>query len=59
MEEETCPRCGCCSLFDEICEDCAGRGSIDDGKVECASCQGTGTMKICIGSCDEDGNHSL
>jgi len=63
-----CPRCGCCEMFWEECEQCGGEG-VDEhdcgedcccclepvDNMRCDTCQGKGGWNIC--SCDENGEH--
>jgi len=51
---EICTRCYCCDLVTEFvsCSDCGGFG-------DCAECEDEGDVrvKVCIGRCNENGNH--
>ncbi len=70
-EHEMCPRCGCCEMAWEECENCGGEGvsghdcgedcccCIDpEDNVPCDYCDGAGGYYICLGHCDENGKHA-
>lgn len=67
---ELCPRCRCCELVTEDCENCGGEWL--DGhecgedccccadpkeNVPCDICQGKGYFRTCLGRCD-NGKHA-
>ena len=64
-----CPRCGCCELTTEECEQCdEGLDGHDCGddccccedpepNLACQFCNGRGYFEICLGHCDKDGKH--
>jgi len=63
---EICPRCYCCDLVSETetCWQCGGfedEGDWDWPPDVCSVCNGEGELsyKVCIGGCDENGNHKL
>jgi hypothetical protein len=65
-----CQRCKCCSTDWEDCYNCVdGYSDHDCGddtccclnpkdNVRCDICDGEGGWVVCIGGCDEQGNHS-
>lgn len=68
---EICPRCGCCSFVWERCDTCCGArmNGHDCGEDTCCCldpeenetcevCDGEGGWSMCLGRCDENGNHS-
>lgn len=65
-DHEICPKCYCCDYVveHEPCWACAGMGSFEDdwqfGEEICSECAGEGELsyKVCIGRCDENGEHS-
>lgn len=70
-EDETCPRCRCCSTEWEECWNCGGEGGRDgeelmaedplwympDDFETCDVCNGNGGWNTCLGQCDENGKH--
>lgn len=64
-----CPRCGCCELTTEECEQCEdGLDGHDCGEdcccceypepnLPCQFCGGRGYFEICLGSCNSEGQH--
>jgi hypothetical protein len=71
-EPDLCPRCGCCSTTWEECWRCGGEGG-DDGEAlmeedplwygpddwrDCDICHARGGFRLCLGDCDEAGQHA-
>lgn len=70
-EDETCPRCRCCTTEWEECWKCGGEGGRDgeelmsedplwympDDFETCDVCNGNGGWNTCLGQCDENGKH--
>jgi len=62
-EHTICPRCYCCDEVTESapCPYCGGFVDYDDewDDSDCSECHGEGTIyfRMCIGRCDQDGNH--
>ncbi len=66
---EICPRCQCCELITEECEQCNdgldGHDCDEDScccafpedNLTCQFCNGRGYFTVCVGSCDKDGKH--
>lgn len=71
FEDDSCERCGCCGTDWEVCDYCGGDGGRDgfdlmdedpfwygpDDYEVCRNCQGKGGFTICIGGCNENGEH--
>lgn len=71
MDDDTCPKCGCCSMVWHECENCGGEGGRDgdelmeedplwysqDDYEQCDICDGKGGWYVCVGECDENGKH--
>lgn len=70
FDREICLRCKCCELVFEACDQCGGDGvdghdcgedvccCLDpDENVDCDVCGGEGGWWICLGRCNEDGQH--
>lgn len=67
----TCQRCKCCSLEFVDCSECGGEGSTLPGGLyeqdplwydfedtePCHMCGGRGGWMLCLGRCDEQGEH--
>lgn len=73
FEDSLCDRCKCCDTDWEDCYECGGKGGRDydddlqfedplwyqPGDFEtCDICEGKGGWPVCLGNCDENGNHS-
>lgn len=68
-DRKSCPRCRCCEMFWEQCEQCGGEGESEPGELysedpmyydmwdtlRCDWCRGKGGHWTC--SCDEHGKH--
>lgn len=64
-----CQRCGCCELVSEECEQCnEGLDGHDCGEdccccldpednIPCQFCRGRGYFEVCLGGCNERGEH--
>jgi hypothetical protein len=64
-----CPRCGCCEMVSEECEQCEdGLAGHDCGEdccccefpepnLRCQFCNGRGYFLMCLGGCDSNGKH--
>jgi hypothetical protein len=68
-DKELCEECGCCELFQDVCEQCGGDGvyghdcgedtccCLDPEENEtCDLCGGHGWFKTCSGNCHENGH---
>lgn len=66
----TCERCTCCETEWVECEQCGGEGVFghDCGEdtccclnpeddAPCSMCDGEGGWDVCLGKCDDGGNH--
>jgi len=68
--KELCARCGCCEMVTEECEQCdEGLDGHDCGEdccccedpepnLPCQFCSGRGYFMVCLGRCDEHGQHA-
>lgn len=69
-ERAMCQRCKCCELVPEDCDACGGEGvcghecgedtccCLDpEENMACDWCGGRGWFRICLGGCDEKGQH--
>lgn len=69
-ELEICPRCRCCEIVYEDCENCGGEGVTDHDcgedvccclnpydNVRCDICRGECTFPRCLGRCNSEGQH--
>lgn len=56
-----CPRCGCCEMTTEECEQCDegldGHDCGEEPNLRCQFCGGRGYFEVCLGQCDENGKH--
>ena len=70
LARNVCPRCKCCELVIEDCEQCedglSGHECGEDccccaepeDNLRCDYCQGRGYFEVCLGSCDAEGKHA-